>query len=213
MTIGGTKAISYAAPKLPNAAQPRVLKSRLKARALTLGLAIPLAAVLALAVMGCQKSRGAANPPTGSSTHAYEVVTDLKTLPLSIQQSIELLKHSRGATFFKEDPPSEFYTVVVGLGPRPTSGYSVTVQSVQAASNLTTVVVEEKAPTGAANDVITYPLVVFRQARKIEQLEAKDSKGNAFPLLGIGSGAYTGRIDNNSVEINTARGLSGSRKS
>lgn len=183
-----------------------------------LALAIALlVAAFVVAATGCQKtpshstpgpvSGGTTNPPSGSSGgQAYEVVTDLKTLPLPLQRSVEIITHVRGVAFFKESSPSEFYTVVVGFGLRGTDGYSVAVKSVETVGHVTKVTVEEKAPIGAANDVITNPHLIFRQARQIEQIEVKDTKGNAFPLMAVGSGAYNGRIDANSVEIETTRG-------
>ncbi|MBN1624593.1 MAG: protease complex subunit PrcB family protein [Clostridia bacterium] len=101
------------------------------------------------------------------------------------------------------------YTVFIGLGERPTSGYEIKVLSVEDNEGKTNITVEETKPAedDMVAQVITYPYTVVQMKGITNNFNITDTKGTEFAAIELENLArhmvvciYQGLIDNTSIE-------------
>lgn len=123
------------------------------------------------------------------------------------------------------------YHLLIALGERPTAGYGIKVKAVEDNEGKTLVYVEEAKPAEGtmAAQVITYPYVVIKIKGVTPNVTIVEEKGKAYPNLKVEdkgikvdkaemaqlfktiailqsklkavTGTYSGKIDNNTIEV------------
>lgn len=142
----------------------------------------------------------------------FEEIGDLQTLPEEIAGAVETLRKSRGYAFFEVD---DGFIAVVGMGEKPTGGYSIKVKSIENIEGTTKITVEERSPgkDDIVTEALTYPQTVVKvKGAAGKGFQVVNEKGEKFEMLLLETGAssaqlisaagtYNGQIDGTSIEV------------
>lgn len=171
-----------------------------------------------LLLAGCSLAVNDTGPPSPESDPEpdlpeYEIIEDLALLPEVVQNIISYLKAERGFFIFNPqdyDTGGDYYLLVFS-GEKPTGGYTISVNSVQLESQTLKIIVEEKEPKASdpVIQVLTYPFTSVKLDRAYDNYFIMNTNGEQFspidskavPAFFEKEGVYTGRIDNNFIEI------------
>ncbi len=102
------------------------------------------------------------------------------------------------------------YTMFIGLGEKPTGGYSIRVLSVEDNEGKTNIIVEEiiPKPDEIVTQALTYPYVVIEMKGITDRFIIKNTNNDEYKQIKedeldvyIIDGVYQGQIDSNSIEV------------
>ena len=102
------------------------------------------------------------------------------------------------------------YTMYIGMGEKPTGGYSIKVLSVEDNEGKTNILVEETIPGTDENvsQALTYPYVVIEMKGITDRFTIMTTNKDEYKLVNNDelkvltiTGIYQGQIDNNSIEV------------
>ena len=102
------------------------------------------------------------------------------------------------------------YTMYIGMGEKPTGGYSIKVLSVEDNEGKTNILVEETIPGTDENvsQALTYPYVVIEMKGITDRFTIMTTNKDEYKLVNDDelkvltiTGIYQGQIDNNSIEV------------
>lgn len=108
----------------------------------------------------------AVSPSITVNVLKYEVV-NVQNMPQEIKDKLETLREKKGAYVFdgeKFSIPENYYYIFIGMGMKPTLGYSIGVTRVEDNEGKTVVYVNEisPAPGDITGQMVTYPFTVIK---------------------------------------------------
>ncbi|MBN2851308.1 MAG: protease complex subunit PrcB family protein [Clostridia bacterium] len=188
-----------------------------------------IASVLLLVISGCSAGNdditpGISNPPNSSAPADTNTtppqgitVNDIKfeildpsSLSDEIKNDLEKFKMNRGFYYWVND--SGVFTLFIGMGEKPTGGYSIAVESVEDNEGKTLVFVNETVPAKdqMVTQALTYPSIIIQLQGITDQFTVTNTDNETYQLLDLNNeafltvnGVYQGLIDNNSIEVKT----------
>lgn len=145
---------------------------------ITLGLLIP--AILA----GCGAPGGGQD---AAVSPAYELLEEESALPENILEAANALKEKKGYFVFD---PQEFQTgedtyLLIFSGEKPTGGYQIALESIEAHNNKLTIVVSETSPgeEDIVTQALTYPMLALKLDQTYGAYEVTGTDGSVFEPL------------------------------
>jgi len=162
----------------------------------------------------------------GAEIVEYEIWENERAFPQELspemQNIIAKLKAERGYFAFN---PQDFQTgddlfVLISSGPKPTGGYSMTAKNIKASNGTLEITMEEREPAkeDAVIQILTYPVALLKVKALYNFFDITNTAGDTFSPIFLEEspenatagrenvirncrGTLVGRIDSNSVEI------------
>ncbi|HCC07939.1 MAG TPA: hypothetical protein DEP72_07290 [Clostridiales bacterium] len=104
----------------------------------------------------------------------------LETVPTELKSSIVDVQKMKGYGVIKSD--GEEKNIFIGLGEKPTDGYSVDVKSVLESDDKVVIEIDEIKPAADAKVTTgkTYPYIILKVSTTMDTFEVIDTKGEKF---------------------------------
>lgn len=148
-------------------------------------------------------------PPQGFTVNKIDFqVVNFDDLASEKIEFINNLATLRGYYYWRDDNGK--YTLFIGMGEKPTGGFSIKVISVEDNEGKTNILVEETIPKkdDIVSQALTYPYLVIEMKGITDQFNIANTSKEEYKALDIDElkvntveGIYQGQIDNNSIEV------------
>lgn len=178
-----------------------------------------LAAALLLASTGCAPGPEEPAPPVNQDPPEeeilleYQVFAEMESLPGDIPDLIPFLQGHRGYKVFSPEDydNGEGAFILVFAGEKPTGGYDLAIDMVEAVNDRLRIVVAETEPQEGEHviQVLTYPARAVQVSREFETYEVvtlddkhlRPISSVLLPEIEEAAGIYQGLQDSSSLEI------------
>ncbi len=177
-----------------------------------------LVAFLTLMIAGCGPDPADPEPPDSPEPPEevgveYDKIDDLGELPQDVQNVMPFLKKERGYFVFSPEEYEELEKKVFAVfaGEKPTGGYELLIDSVEAEDGTLQVFIEEiePGPDDHVTQALTYPLAALFLEGDWDEYQAVSTENESFepispdviPEFKEAEGVYQGLQDSSSAEI------------